>query len=85
MSAGLNINYSNYFNSPSEKQIKFVEDICRVLRINDFPSGSWEFTKTEYSRFISNHIEEYKYALSESSYDYDELYDLFPFMEEQLY
>lgn len=45
---------------PTEKQIEFVEKICKELGIDDFPMSSKEFTKWHYSQFIKAHIDEYK-------------------------
>lgn len=45
--------------SPSEKQIKFVEEICQALDI-DFPTCSKEFTAQTYYYFIADHINKYQ-------------------------
>lgn len=45
--------------SPSEAQIKFVEEICRALDI-DFPTCSKEFTAQTYYYFIVDHIDKYQ-------------------------
>lgn len=45
--------------SPSEKQIKFADEIAKTLNI-DFPRGSFDFNTYSYWNFINNHIKEYK-------------------------
>lgn len=45
--------------APTEKQIRFVEEICAALGIKNFPTSSKEFNKFTYSRFISDHIDLY--------------------------
>lgn len=45
---------------PTDKQIQFVDDICRALRIDDFPFTSSQYNKYHYGKFIQAHIEEYK-------------------------
>lgn len=44
--------------APTEKQIKLVEDITDVLRI-DFPQSSKEFTKQIYYLFIREYYDEF--------------------------
>ena len=56
--------------APTEKQIQFVELICKVLKINDFPTSSKEFTKRSYSQFISAHILDFHNATEEIWYSY---------------
>ena len=51
--------------APTEKQIQFVEDICKVLKIDNFPMSSREFTKWNYSQFITAHLAEFKDATEE--------------------
>lgn len=58
-------------NSPTEKQILLVEKITNTLNIN-FPISSKQFTKMQYSNFISAYLEEYKNH--RSSLDDDEEY-----------
>ena len=57
-------------NSPTEKQILLVERITKTLNI-DFPNSSKDFTKYQYSNFISNNIDEYKETIQESQCDED--------------
>lgn len=45
--------------SPSDAQIKFADEIAKVLGI-DFPISSKEFTAQCYYYFIRNHIDEYR-------------------------
>ena len=45
--------------SPSEKQIKFADEIAKTLNI-DFPKGSSDFNAYNYWNFINNHIKEYR-------------------------
>lgn len=45
--------------APTEKQIKFAEDIARVLNI-DFPTSSKEFNKRTYRNFINAHYKDFK-------------------------
>ena len=63
-------------NSPTEKQIVFVEQICNALGINDFPLCSKEFTKWHYNQFIKTYLEEYKTAITSSLLDEDWCYQL---------
>ena len=59
--------------SPSEKQIKFVEEICQALNI-DFPTCSKEFTAQTYYYFIADHINEYQQIrYADPSYGDDEM------------
>lgn len=46
----------NEVDSPSAKQVDFVQEICRVLHIDE-PK---EYTKQAYSDFISDNIEDFK-------------------------
>lgn len=65
----------NYSLAPTEKQITFVENICGILGIKDFPTSSKEFTKFSFSQFITVHLDEYHYALLEmDSWEGDEEY-----------
>ena len=50
--------------SPTEKQIKFVEDITDVLGI-DFPQSSQEFTKQIYRAFIKEHYDEFMQVIDD--------------------
>lgn len=49
----------HYYPAPSNKQIKYVENICNVLNIRDFPTCSQEFTMKHYSQFIDCYAEDY--------------------------
>lgn len=60
--------------SPSEKQIKFADEIASKLNL-DFPRGSYDFTAQRYYYFISQHIEEYKKISSKNC--------TFPFLEDE--
>ena len=53
----------------TDKQKKFIEDICEVLHI-DFDDCR-NFTKSEASEFISDNIEEYNFACEEMREAYD--------------
>lgn len=44
--------------APTEKQIKFAEDIAKMLGI-EFPTSSKEFTKSVYRNFIAAHYDEF--------------------------
>jgi hypothetical protein len=56
---------------PSEAQIKFADEISKVLNI-DFPISSREFTAQQYYNFIANHINDYREVLnSDPSYEDD--------------
>ena len=61
---------------PTEKQIEFVENICKVLQIDDFPNSSKEFTKWHYSQFIKAHINDYREAVENTIIDEDYCYDM---------
>ena len=50
--------------SPTEKQIKFAEDIAKVLGI-DFPTSSKEFNKRTYRNFIEAHCGEFKMVMND--------------------
>jgi hypothetical protein len=45
-------------DSPSAKQVDFVQEICRVLHMDE----PREYTKQAYSNFISENIEDFKDA-----------------------
>lgn len=47
------------YPTPTEKQVRFAEDIARVLDI-DFPWNSKQYNKNEYSKFINAHLKEYQ-------------------------
>jgi hypothetical protein len=53
-------------DSPTAKQIDFVQDICRTLGI-DKPE---EYTKEAYSEFIDEHVEDYYYELNQQRKEY---------------
>jgi hypothetical protein len=61
--------------APTEKQIKFVEKICQILNINDFPQSSKEFSKSCFSRFISSHIDAFNQAIQDIDEDIDFVYE----------
>lgn len=44
---------------PTKKQIEFVEDMCEVLDIHNFPSFSGEFTLEAYQDFITRHYDNF--------------------------
>lgn len=50
--------------SPTEKQIRLVEAMTDVLKI-DFPQSSKEFTKQIYYKFIEEHYEEYRHIVDD--------------------
>ena len=50
--------------SPTEKQIKFAEDIVRVLGI-EFPTSSKEFNKRTYRNFINAYYNEFKMVMND--------------------
>ena len=50
---------------PSDKQINFANEIAKTLNI-DFPHGDFDFTAQRYFYFISDYIEDYKYAIAEN-------------------
>ena len=58
--------------SPTEKQIKYAEDIAKVLGI-DFPTSSKEFNKRTYCDFINDHCIEFKQVISDYADDSDEM------------
>jgi hypothetical protein len=58
--------------SPTEKQIEFVEAIADALGI-DFPTSSKEFTKQIYCEFIKEHYDEFKDKTEWCSWDEDEM------------
>ena len=53
-------------DSPTAKQIDFVQDICRTLGI-DKPE---EYTKEAYSEFIDKYVEDYYYELNLQGEEY---------------
>ena len=53
---------------PTEKQIRFAEEIAKVLNI-DFPSNAKEYTKSQYYRFISSNIDAYDLVLNGEDWD----------------
>ena len=54
--------------SPTEKQIKFAEDIARVLGI-EFPTSSKEFNKRTYHNFINAHYNEFMQFMEYCDWD----------------
>ena len=52
--------------SPTEKQIRFVDDIARTLNI-DFPTSSKEFTKRTYRNFIKAYYEDFQMAMDDAN------------------
>ena len=68
-------------NSPTEKQIKFAEEIAYVLGL-DFPTCSAEYTKYAYQQFISYYYHQYREVIdSDPAYDDDEMMWYDPFAE----
>lgn len=66
---------------PTEKQIKFADEIASVLDIN-FPTCSQEYNKWTYQQFISEYIYAYQQCLAENSFwDDDEMAWWDPFAE----
>lgn len=61
--------------APTTKQIRLVDNICRVLNITDFPFSSSQFTKYAYSKFIAAHIEEYNEVVDNTMVDEDWCYE----------
>lgn len=59
--------------TPTEKQIKLVEEITSVLKI-DFPNNSFQFTRKEYFKFIQKHLPAFKELIENDFYD-EELLD----------
>ena len=62
--------------SPTDKQIKFVEDMTEVLHIQ-FPLSSRDFTKYSYAKFISAHIDEFNKAKRDFEDPFDAEYYVF--------
>lgn len=48
-------------DSPTAKQVDFVQDICRTLGI-DKPE---EYTQEAYSEFIDKYVDDYYYELNQ--------------------
>lgn len=68
-------------NLPTEKQIKFAEEIAYVLGL-DFPTCSAEYTKYAYQQFISFYFNQYRNEIaSDAVYDDDEMAWWDPFAE----
>lgn len=63
----------NFFEPPTEKQIKFVGIICEKLDI-EFPTCSKDFTKTNYTKFIEKNIVEFYKSTRNIYLDEDDLY-----------
>ena len=61
--------------TPTEKQIRFVEEICSVLGITNFPESSWQFTRWHFKEFISAHIDAYYYTINRGYYDDEDDFD----------
>ena len=60
-------------NSPTEKQIKFAEEIARAFDL-DFPHCSAEYNKYAYQQFISYYYNQYRELMaSDPTYDDDEM------------
>ena len=65
--------------SPTEKQINLVDKITSLLKI-DFPMSSKDFTKSQYSYFISAYINDYINTLDEYCFDDDDEMLWFPML-----
>ena len=61
---------------PTDKQIEFVEKICSILNITDFPNSSKEFTKWHYSQFIKAHLQDYNDYIETNITDEDYCYEI---------
>lgn len=59
--------------TPTEKQIKLVENINRVLNL-DFPTSSKEFNRFTYSNYIKCYIVEYLEVIN-NVLDEEDLYE----------
>jgi hypothetical protein len=59
--------------TPTEKQIKLVENINRVLNL-DFPTSSKEFNRFIYSNYIKCYIKEYLEVINDVL-DEDDFYE----------
>ena len=57
--------------SPTEKQIRLVEEIAETLKII-FPASSKDFTKRVYHEFIAEHYEAFKQQVDWSDYGDDD-------------
>lgn len=67
-------------NVPTDKQIKFADEIAYVLDI-DFPNGSPDFNKYAYWKFISDNFHKYQ-EIRASDPNYDDEMDWWdPFAE----
>lgn len=56
-------------SAPTDKQIEFADRIACMLDI-DFPTGSPDFNKATYWKFINDHIDEYlDICMEDPSYD----------------
>jgi hypothetical protein len=65
---------------PTDKQIAFADEIAYVLGI-DFPTGSPDFNKLAYQKFISDNINQYREIMAgDPNYD-DEMDWWDPFAE----
>ena len=66
--------------APTDNQIKFADEIAYMLDI-DFPTGSPDFNKWAYQKFISDNIDKYQeIKVSDPNYD-DEMDWWDPFAE----
>ena len=52
---------------PTEKQLNFIEEICYVLDLDE-PQN---LTKEEASKWISEHIDEYRMASNDAFYNWE--------------
>ena len=60
--------------TPTEKQIRLVEAMTKVLDI-DFPTSSKEFTRDTFHFWIAAHIDEYHDYIDAVFYDEDYCYE----------
>lgn len=69
--------------TPTEKQIKFVEDICKILDIQ-FPTSSREFTRKCFCNFIKDHIDLFYEEIIGNTYenDVDYIHECYPIMND---
>ena len=66
---------------PTDKQIEFADRIACMLGI-DFPTGSPDFNKATYWRFINDNIDRYlDIRMEDPTYDDDEMAWYDPFAE----
>lgn len=62
------------YPTPTEKQIRFADDIARTLDI-DFPWSSKQYNKNEYSKFINTHLKDYQDACYDDPLYVEEAYE----------